>query len=248
MKEDIIKEALRAKALQINPTDSIKERICKGIEKKEAVKMINIKKTAVCICAAALALTTVALGAGKAVSSSAHSDRREAITHIPTEKELMDSVGYAPKFTEELGGYKFISAQPTQGQDEDKDGNVVSEYKEMNFFYKQDDGILSLGTRNGENINDTQQYETVNVDGVKAYYTSFTYMSVPPDYKPTAEEKAAEEAGELQIGYGSDKISKETTNFIIWYDDGITYHIMDMGCGFTKEDMTKMAHEVINSR
>ncbi len=245
MREDIIKEALRKKAEEIEPNDRITYKIYKGIEKKEAFKMKKFK-TAACVCAAVVVLTSAAIGAGKIAGTSSTSDRRQAITHLPSESELMDAVGYAPKFAEELGGYKFISAQPTDVNDKDEDGNITNTYKEISFTYRTEDGILDLHTHLGER--DMAGGETVDLDGIEGHFDSFTYKSVPPDYVPTAEEKAAEEAGTLQIGYGDAEPAEQQTNFMSWYEDGITYSIMDMGCGYTKADMEEMAKEIINAK
>ena len=50
------------------------------------------------------------------------------------------------------------------------------------------------------------------------------------------------------IGYGSDKVSEEQTQNIIWVDNGITYDLLDIGAEIDKNDLIEMAKQVIDAK
>ena len=61
------------------------------------------------------------------------------------------------------------------------------------------------------------------------------------------EEKELENKGLLQIGYGSNEIEVSQNQAVIWYEDGISYCILNSNYNdLDKEDMINMAIEVIN--
>ena len=77
-------------------------------------------------------------------------------------------------------------------------------------------------------------------------YSSYVYKAVPPDYKPTEEENKEIEEGSLQIGYGSDKVEEEKTQFLMWQEGDLQYLIMDMGAEIPKDEFVNMAKQVID--
>lgn len=61
--------------------------------------------------------------------------------------------------------------------------------------------------------------EEIDYNNKTIYYGSYEYKAVPPDYKPTEEENKKVEEGSLQIGYGSDKVEEEKTQFLMWQEE-----------------------------
>lgn len=191
-------------------------------------------------------LATGAIAAGKAASISSHSDLREKINHFPSVEEIKSQVDYVPKYTEKLGAYEFDSAQPSKSQDNDENGNVLSSYKDISFYYKTDKGSLSLHTTPAIREEDKTD-DVINYKGISLYYSSYTYKAVPPDYEKTQEDIERENSGELSIGYGASEISEEKLQSVIWVENGITYDLLDMGVEIDKNDFIAMAQQVINS-
>ena len=70
---------------------------------------------------------------------------------------------------------------------------------------------------------------------------------MPVDYEKTEEDLKLESEGKLQIGYGADEISEDTMQSVSWYEDGISYSILNSNYNdVSKEDMIKMAKDIIN--
>lgn len=57
------------------------------------------------------------------------------------------------------------------------------------------------------------------------------------------------ENGTLQIGYGDDEeITIDTMQDVTWYEDGVLYEVLNSNyTDVTKEQMLKMAEDIINS-
>ncbi|MGL4665241.1 MAG: hypothetical protein ACRCWA_09535, partial [Clostridium butyricum] len=88
---------------------------------------------------------------------------------------------------------------------------------------------------------------TENYNGITIEYTKNQYKAVPEGYEPSEEEKELENKGLLQIGYGSNEIEVSQNQAVIWYEDGISYCILNSNYNdLDKEDMINMAIEVIN--
>lgn len=245
-----IKKALDIKVQDIKASDDLLTSIKHQLQEERKIEnMKKLKFTPKTILVSAL--LTVALATGVIASSGlggviiSHSDLREAINHYPTSSEVEKLVNYSPKFVENLQGYKFESAQPSESSDLDEAGNKMNSQKEISFSYETDKGLLSLNTSPVIRENDSNG-EPISYKDITLYYSSYTYKAVPPDYVVTEEEKKLEESGKLMIGYGSDKVSEEQTQNIIWVDGGITYDLLDMGAEIDKNDLIKMAKQVID--
>ena len=51
----------------------------------------------------------------------------------------------------------------------------------------------------------------------------------------------------MQIGYGTDKITEDNTQYVSWYEDGMLYSLMNFNYDdLSKDDMINMAKEIIN--
>lgn len=248
--EKEITNTLKKATDNINPTDnlliSIKNSLNEERELKD-MKKLNFKPKTLLITLAVTAILATGViasnGLGGIISSS---DNRDAITHFPTTTEIEKLVDYSPKYVENLQGYEFKSAQPSDTADVDEAGNKTNKRKEVSFYYESDKGILSLHTSPVEyEYNKTG--EAISYKGNTIYYTSTIYKAVPPEYVKTAEDIELEEKGELQIGFGASKISEEKTQSIVWIENGITYDLLDMGIEIEKNTFIEMAKQVIDA-
>ena len=73
-------------------------------------------------------------------------------------------------------------------------------------------------------------------------------MVVPEDYALSAEEKAAEEKGDVIFSYGSDEVMEYTVQSVQWLDDGVQFMLMQMNGMLTADELVDMAKEAINSK
>ena len=82
-------------------------------------------------------------------------------------------------------------------------------------------------------------------DGVSYYYSEMDCLFVPPSYELSEEEKAAEQAGTLNVGYGSDEVERSRYACVKWKADGVSYLLMGFEPALTESQMVEMAQEVM---
>lgn len=244
-----IKKALFNKSENIktshNLLNSIKNQV---YEKENTMKKYKFTPRTILVASVlTIILATGVIASGGLAYIQSSSDNRNAINHYPTIEEVKKEVDYVPKYPKTLGGYEFDTAQPSKSKDIDEAHNVLNSYNDIGFYYKTDKGILTLDTTKAVREND-KSGESINYKGLTLYYNSIIYKAVPPDYIETSEDKERISKGELTIGYGSDKISEEKTQNILWVENGITYNLLDMGVEIDKNDFVNMAKEVIDQK
>ncbi|WP_023974174.1 hypothetical protein [Clostridium beijerinckii] len=77
------------------------------------------------------------------------------------------------------------------------------------------------------NENPSKNAILIDYNGIKIEYTSNQYKAVPEGYKPTEEEKELEYKGIIQIEYGSEETKVSQNQSVTWYEDGISYCILN---------------------
>ena len=135
---------------------------------------------------------------------------------------------------------------PVDSSADDEQGNSVKKYKEINISYDVPKGNLFMSVSHYITNDQSPNSEEIDYNNKTIYYGSYEYKAVPPDYKPTEEENKKVEEGSLQIGYGSDKVEEEKTQFLMWQEGDLQYLIMDMGTEIPKDEFVNMAKQVID--
>jgi len=185
-------------------------------------------------------------------SSSSHLTE---IKTFPSKDKVKENVGFTPKYVDTFkNGFKFDTFNYSNKEMHDDKGTAFEKYKSADFDYKKE------GSKKGQYLgmsaekieqkyfdeNTSQNVTSVEYNGIKIEYTSSQYKSVPEGYNPTEEEKELQDKGLLQIGYGSDEIKVSQNQSVMWYEDGISYSILNMDyTELSKDDMINMAKEVI---
>lgn len=174
---------------------------------------------------------------------------------FPSKDKVKDSVGFTPKYVEAFkNGFKFDTFNYSNNEIRDDKGAAVEKYKSADFDYKKEGSkkgqILGMSAEkvDQKNFDENTSNNAVSVEykGIKIKYTCNQYKSVPEGYNPTDEEKELENKGLLQIGYGSDEIKVSQNQAVMWYEEGISYCIINMDyTELSKDDMINMAKEVI---
>ena len=248
--DDEIKNVLNKKAINISPSDAMFGSIKNSVEKENIYmrKGFTAKKM-IALCAAICAIGAVTvIGSGKVVSMTAHSSRLDDIKHFPTQAELGKIIDYSPKYVEKLGKYDFDFANPGESEEKDANGNVLYKYRDMSFWYKTDEGILSLNTKPvTQDIDDDKSGEPIEYNGKTLYYSSIKYKFVPPGYELTQEDKELMDKKELEVSYGSQEIELKDNASIVWDDGDVSYCLLDMDAHVPKDELIAMAKQVIDS-
>ena len=89
--------------------------------------------------------------------------------------------------------------------------------------------------------------EVREIGDVTVEYKENLYKGVPADYEPTAEEQAAVDAGDLQIGYGADEVTEQNYQFLRWEQDGVAYTLTGFDLGMTADELFDMAAKIIQA-
>ncbi len=243
----------QAEMLQIRPEQT--EQMCRAVyqrieEEGLMRKTWNIRKTAVMAAAVCIigAMTAVAAGQVKtAISSSSH---KEDFTQYSQLTEQEERLGLDTKAPEAFSnGYRFAYGTPVYSRGEDEQGNVVKEQQDLSLTYsKENMADLNLSVEHSNLFDESAAPDQTAVhEGITLKYNKDHYRMVPPDYEPDAEERAQEEAGELIISYGTDRVIDQTAQSLTWEDNGQFYTLLGFDVEMTPEEFYQMAGEIIDA-
>ena len=87
--------------------------------------------------------------------------------------------------------------------------------------------------------------KVLTYNGIRLSYTTQHFRFVPADYKLSAEEQAAIDAGQLAVSYGASKVTDNVFQLMSWKDDGVTYKLLAFDSSMSPEDFEEMAGEII---
>jgi hypothetical protein len=162
-------------------------------------------------------------------------------------------VNYIPDYVESFSnGFYFDSASINDTAALDHDNNQVAASRGITFFYKTDlsekGQLMTLSTdpeMADMDDNSGSNQEVIPGKNFDLIYSKVTFKLVPEGYIPTEEEKLLEEKGTLWISYGADETEVSDIQYVKWVKDGILYNLMENGYGLEKDEILKMADEVI---
>ena len=221
-----------------------------NMENKKRYKGSSFIKKSVAVIAATFILTTSAFALGKVTSLVSVTSNIPTYRTIPSNEKINKDLGFTPKLIEKFkNGYVFKSGHisKTEGLDENKE--VVGKSKVASFEYKKDNNRLTLfmeGKMLGESDKNEELVE--NYNGVDLYYYSYTNKIVPADYKMTEQDKLDEKSGKFVFSYGSSKTEIYKQTFVNWKDGDVYYSFLATDSDLTKDDLVKMAKEIIDSK
>lgn len=251
-----IKMALSKQAAQIEPSMDLFNRIKKDINKQECGntmvgKGMRFKKgNRVAIIAACCLLIGSITVLGVTMGRSWVGHTQIKYKTFPSQQRVLKDVGFIPKYTESLpDGFEYSNGGTGESTLTDDAGNVLTKTKDVTFSYKRgnEKSTLTLDiTQIEEEFLDNDESEWVgDFNGINLYYYEKDYKFVPPNYELTEEDKRANEAGELEISYGTSEVSIENIQGLSWYEEGLHYMLMGSSQGFTIEEMIEIAKIII---
>lgn len=250
LNDEQIKNALYANAYSYDPPVDLKQRIDAQIarQKKEVIymKKMSVKKVAI-VAAAVCALTgTVCMAGGKIAGYSGGTrigSQTSDFSEIGKLEKKLDLAVNAPEAF--ANGYAFAEASVTDFDALDEDGVKVGDESELYITYEKDGRRMNYIVKKGAAGDaELDRAQAIEQDGVIYYYVTDNYLFLPPDGEPTAEELAAEDAGELFISYGSDEREEKTCYHLMWNADGQTYSLMGFDLDLSAQEMADMAAQL----
>ena len=214
--------------------------------------MLKSKKlrTVLIAAIAVMALSVSAFAASGVIASwNSHSRSRPEYETLPTAEQTVKDAGYAAKLIKEFSnGYAFHEGSLVDNDFVDEGGHNVENFKSFTFTYAKDgDEVYFSQDKFDSELGEASGDVAATVDGIDVTYFSYNNKLVPPDYKLSDEEKAAEEAGELIFSYGSDEVTTQVVQCVFWQEGNIHYTFTQMDGALSAEELVAMAAEAIQA-
>lgn len=253
--EERIKQALAGEAKRVCPSGEellrLKASVHQRIEEESGMKRFNIKKTAAVAAAICVIGSITAAAAGRLMVTVSHSDWREAVYEYGQMEEMGRKIGLEARLPEAFSnGYVFANALPVELETEDEGGSRADAGKSLSVGYeKEGEPELNISVEKDSLGGDyADGAQAVEIGGVTAYYSVNSYLFVPADYELTEEEEKEARENGLVVSYGTDEVIRQTWQSLSWSQDGQSYSMGIFDGSLTKEDMVRMAGEVIGEK
>lgn len=247
-----IQNAIYSDAYSYDPPADLKQRIDAQIaqQKKEVIfmKKMSVKKVAV-VAAALCALTaTVCMAGGKIagyVGGTRPGSQTSDFSDIGKMENKLDVTVNAPEDFD--NGYAFSDAHIADFDALDESNVKVKDESELNVTYEKNGKRLNYSVKKGATVlsdAELERAEMMEQEGVTYYYLVDQYLFLPPNEEPTAEELAAQDAGSLNISYGSDERQEQNYYSLWWIKDGQTYTLAGFDVDLSAQEMVEMAAQI----
>ena len=253
IEEERIKNALYADAYSYDPPADLKQRIDAQIarQKKEVIymKKMSVKKVAIVAAALCVLTGTVCMAGGKIagyVGGTRPGSQTSDFSDIGKLENELDVTVNAPEAFD--NGYAFADASIADFDAVDESHVKVKDESELNVTYEKNGKRLNYIVKEGSTVlsdSELERAEIVEQNGVTYYYLVDQYLFLPPNEEPTAEEAAAQDAGSLNISYGSDERQEQTYYSLWWIKDGQTYTLAGFDVDLSAQEMVDMATEIM---
>lgn len=227
----------------------------KEIDKMENVKMFkkgSIRKKIIGALVATMVIGTTVFAAGKVTSITSSSSGKPTYTTIPTVEQVKKDFKANPKLVNKFdNGYTFVSGCIVNNKGTDDKGNFAGKTKSLDFDYTKGNDKLSLYIENGK-LGERSKKETVvaNYNGIDLYYCSYANKTEPENYKMTEQDKKDKLSGKYVFSFGadSDKEKISQVQSLNWMQDGIYYSFLGIDSNVSKDELVKMAQQVISTK
>lgn len=242
------------KKLASDQEETLRSRVLSQIEQIEeetTMKHSGWKFKRIAAVAGAMCIlgSAAVMAAGHFYGLESHSTAMEDFTSYEAIKEAEKTyqIPFEINAPEQFdNGYTFDKGHPVHTSGMDEQGNKTPLPTEVSLSYVKA-GLPEITldeyvSRPEEGDAEGTHYEK---DGVSYYYSEMDCLFVPPSYELSEEEKAAEQAGTLSVGYGSDEVERTKYACVKWKADGVSYLLMGFEPALTESQMVEMAQEVM---
>lgn len=221
-------------------------------ERRMKMRFQGRKMVAAAAVILALTGTITAAAAGKITGLFSSTNKTDAVTSAgELEEKGKKEVGEELFVADALAdGSRFQEGYVTEIQAVDDGGNTVGTYPEISIQYG--DYFFSVIRESDREIMDGNQKDASAADyeewyeGICLTGREDDYLFLPPDQKPSEEDKSREGAGELYISYGAEKEERCVYKNMMWEKDGLSY-TMVTSADKTLEEMAELAKAYMDS-
>jgi hypothetical protein len=220
------------------------------MENKKIYNKVSFKKKVIIALVATMVVGTTVFAAGKISSIISSSSNIPTYRTMPTAEQVKKDFKFSPKLVEKFdNGYTFADGYVVNNEGRDDKGNSEVKTKSLDFTYTKGKDKLSLSMENVR-LGERSEKETVigTYNGVDLYYNSYANKLVPADYKLTEQDKKDQASGKYVFSYGSDKEEISQVQYLSWMQDGINYSFLGIDSKISKDELVKMAQQVMSTR
>jgi hypothetical protein len=220
------------------------------MENKKIYNKVSFKKKVIIALVATMVVGTTVFAAGKISSIFSSSSNIPTYRTMPTAEQVKKDFKFSPKLVEKFdNGYTFADGYAVNNEGRDDKGNSEVKTKSLDFTYTKGKDKLSLFMENIR-LGERSEKETVvcTYNGVDLYYNSYANKLVPADYKLTEQDKKDQASGKYVFSYGSDKEKISQVQYLSWMQDGINYSFLGIDSKISKDELVKMAQQVMSTR
>ena len=221
----------------------------KGMKNSKA-KHFSVKKAALLTAACCLLIGTVGVASSGVINSIVSWTRPNEFKCFDQLSDAEAKAGYKIKAAEEFhNGYKFSDMSISHCEGQDKEGNVLESYKEINIDYEKAGEVplyfhaMEAAFSHDDGLTPVR---TIGINGIEVKYYVDTYKYVPVGYELTDEDEENLKRSDYYISEGADEISVEKHSSVVWIQNEIRYHILSMDKVTSAEELFGMAEELIN--
>lgn len=257
-----IKEMYQAQAVNLMPSDTIKEKIEKSIldiNKNNYVsnsrkKRPRRKKLALVFVTIFLLSSLTCIAALKIAESRGYTNVVLDYENFDILNDVAKSYGYKINAVKDFSnGYSFKEMKISYNQDYDEEGQKVGEVEKiLNLEYRNEFKGIKLSIEPDDNILLAPKsiLEEFEIDGVTVYVTQYIHLMAPEGYELTEEELRLQEEGIL--GTGTDSVTYEPSYeyYVIlhWWQNKAFYSLTRLTQNATDEDLRIIAEEWIKAQ
>lgn len=222
----------------------------KAAGREGTMKRFNMKKAVILAAACCLLVGTVCVASSGKITSLVSGFYHKEFESFEELSKAQASAGFSIKAVERFqNGYTFsgMCVNDTKGLDEN--GNTLEQYKQINIDYeKEGESVLYFHAQQAAHVHDEgrEADQSTNVDGVEVEYYVDTYKMVPEGYELTEQDEENLKRDDYYISEGADEISETRMSYVVWFQDGIKYSIMNINEATPSGVLFEMAKEIIS--
>lgn len=252
--DEYMHDSMKEIAQDVQPDPRMRARVMNAVQIERTKSRPRRMRFAVVAAAMVCVLIGGAFAAGPIVGLTSSMNPNQVSTSLDDEAKVEKEAGFTVRLPETLNGASFdnMIAQPVNAID--ADGNTVYSYQEFYASYRDGDtkpflSVIKSENHTNEGLSDKTIVDTREVNGITLTYREIPTIHLPPteDAKPTAEEQAAADRGEMFISYGSDTREDGMYHTIDWDEDGLHYAIASNDGDWTADDFFAAAEGVLNT-
>lgn len=253
-----VSETLHACGDGLKAPDKLKTRVDFAIRSGAPLpksRMKTWKRNAIALCAVLAVAVGGAFAGGKVVSWSTHSYIANGWTDFDKTASEAEAISPDLKVVDSfLSEFTFVQGNRDSIDKVDESGNKVESFPLLTLRYKNDKDVsldVSVEPVQPEGIYDDPFDETRQIGDVTVGYRAIPQIFLPGDEseKPTAEEQAKMDAGEINIAYGTETREERNYYRVHWVENGLTYSIATFDeSDLTADDFFQMAEDLITAK